>query len=166
MGCRYCSWFNTQDATGEGGEVGQAPDPFPNGKCPRKCGCKEKYYGEVCEYISDEVEEYDYKLENMEKPVPEMPCEEDLRTVATRRYWIEKGVDMGLNPHTDLDLGWPLPTCMHVLYKSIGEMVTEWEEKVVRNDEWEKKALRIEMKKRKRAAERKKLKRAPGDGRR
>jgi hypothetical protein len=60
-----------------------------------------------------------------------MPSRQYLMNVATNRYWIEKGRDMVENPHTDLLLQWPLPACMHFMYRTIDEIVSEWEEKVL-----------------------------------
>ena len=93
-----------------------------------------KYYSEICEYLGNEVEEYDYKLETRDKTLPSMPTEAEMTAIATRRYWIEKGESMVKNPYTDLDLQWPLPRCMHVLLKTIGEIRSDWKGLVVKNE--------------------------------
>jgi hypothetical protein len=105
-----CSWFSTPPSSSstpstQESTTSEAPDTYPNGKCPRKCICAEKYFGNVCEYLGDIVADYESQIRRDLQPAPPRPTRECLVELATRGFWLEKGQDMPLhNPSEDLDL--------------------------------------------------------------
>jgi hypothetical protein len=136
MGCFKCTWFSanacsqetpipsSQESLDSRGES----NAYPNGKCPRKCKCADKYYDNVGEYITEVVSEYRQTVEEtlVGVPPPEPLSREVLVNSVTRAYWQNWGADMVSNPR-DLDFGQPLPSCMHSLYSNIDDILLQCE---------------------------------------
>jgi hypothetical protein len=126
-----CSWFSTPPSSSSTPSTqestSEAPDTYPNGKCPRKCICAEKYFGNVCEYLGDVVADYESQIRSDLQPAPPRPTRERLVELATRGFWLEKGQDMPLrNPSEDLDLDCPLPPCFHAMHQNIKNILSDF----------------------------------------
>jgi hypothetical protein len=124
-----CTWRIESSSGPLFGDDLEEGGTFPNGKCPTKCICLEKYFDDVCEHIVTLVKDYEELIHTGVEPPPPRPSREDVERIVTRAFWLRKGEDMGLrHPSKDLDLGMALPPCFHAMYKNIDNIFNDFGE--------------------------------------